>query len=125
MTKPFTFRFGNTSIALSDIDDVFFESANARPSQRQGKPIQAFFTQGMQIIGVPPELIRLLGRNAIASLNASVDFSDGEGDTDTGDAKGTRLITSAHIETKDAIYLLRIENQIYMAMPDELDLQKF
>ena len=125
MTKPFTFRFGNSSTALSDIDDVHFESARASTRQRQGKPIHAFFTQGMQIIGVPQELIRLLGRDAIASLNATVDFSDVEEDSATLGSKGTRLITSAHIETRDAIYLMRIENQIYMAMPDEYDLQNF
>lgn len=125
MTEPFIFRFGNSSTALNDIDDVYFDSIHAHPWQRQGKPIHAFFTQGMQIIGVPPEVIRLLGRDAIDSLNASVDFSEVDGSPRTEGSKDTRLITSAHIETLDAIYLMRIENQIYMAMPDECDLQNF
>jgi hypothetical protein len=119
MTTPFTFRFGSSSTSLSDIHEVRFKSGRARPSRRQGKPIHAFFTQGMQIIGVPPELIRLLGRSAIASLNGGVNFGDVEKASGTVNPKGTRLITSAHIETKDAIYLMRIENQVYMAMPDE------
>jgi hypothetical protein len=78
MTTPFTFRFGSSSTLLSEIHEVRFKSGRARASQRQGKPIHAFFTQGMQIIGVPPELIRLLGRSAIASLNGGVNFGDVE-----------------------------------------------
>ncbi len=130
MKPHFAFKFANSSTALKDIHDVRFQHDPAQPGpqasqpvgQRQGKPIHAFFTQGMQIVGVPPELVAILGRHAIASLNGGVNFGDvgkpagGAKGANCGD-KGARLITSVHIETAQAIYLLRIENQVYMAMP--------
>ncbi len=120
MKHHFTFSFGRTSTALKDIHEVRFSAHQPQVRQRQGKPLQAFFTQGMQIVGVPQQLIDIVGRPAIASLNGGVNFGDvgqpvsaGSRDMD----KGTRLITSVHLETPDAIYLLRIDNQVYMAMP--------
>lgn len=135
MKPHFAFKFANSSTALKDIHDVRFQHDPAqRGSQgekpigpRQGKPIHAFFTQGMQIVGVPPELVDILGRQAVATMNGGVNFGDvgkpvrtanGTNGIDGGGAdKGARLITSVHIETPQAIYLLRIENQVYMAMP--------
>ncbi len=130
MKPHFAFKFANSSTALKDIHDVRFQHDPAQGGQkpgervgpRQGKPLHAFFTQGMQIVGVPPELVAILGRQAIASLNGGVNFGDvgkpveGNKDANSGD-KDARLITSVHIETAQAIYLLRIENQVYMAMP--------
>ncbi len=130
MKPHFAFKFANSSTGLKDIHDVRFQDDPTQPGSqcgqrvgpRQGKPIHAFFTQGMQIVGVPSELVAILGRQAIASLNGGVNFGDvgkpvgSSKDTNSGD-KGARLITSVHIETPRAIYLLRIENQVYMAMP--------
>jgi hypothetical protein len=128
MHTPFAFKFANSSTALKDIHDVRYRNTFAGHAEglrqtkglRQGKPIHAFFTQGMQIVGVPPELIAVVGRPAIASLNGGINFSDvGKGTHRTCHRdKSSRLITSVHMETLDAIYLLRIENQIYMAMPE-------
>lgn len=128
MHTPFAFKFANSSTALKDIHEVRYRNAFAgRPEGlrqamglRQGKPIHAFFTQGMQIVGVPPELIAVVGRPAIASLNGGINFADvGKGmNRSCHRDKSSRLITSVHMETLDAIYLMRIENQIYMAMPE-------
>ncbi len=138
MKPHFFFKFANSSTALKDIHDVRFQHDTAKSAQntgkeagqkagqrvgpRQGKPLHAFFTQGMQIVGVPPELVAILGRQAIASLNGGVNFGDvgkpsGSTAGTNGGDKDARLITSVHIETPQAIYLLRIENQVYMAMP--------
>ena len=120
MKHHFTFSFGNASTALKDIHQVRFSARQPEVRPRQGKPLQAFFTQGMQIVGVPQQLIDIVGRPAIASLNAGVNFGDvgqpGTAGTRAID-QGPRLITSVHLETPDAIYLLRIDNQVYMAMP--------
>jgi hypothetical protein len=124
MKPHFAFKFANSSTALKDIHTVRFQPKHPQVCQRQGKPIQAFQTQGMQIVGVPPELLALVGRPFIASLNGGVNFADVGKPSDAGNGNGsstaqerTRLITSVHMETADAIYLLRIENQVYMAMP--------
>lgn len=125
MKPQFAFKFANSSTALKDIHEVRFQAQHPQILRRQGKPLHAFYTQGMQIVGVPQELIALVGRQAIASLNGGVNFSDVGKPTanSTGSDRGAdgdqrnRLITSVHMETQDAIYLLRIENQIYMAMP--------
>ena len=134
MTPHFAFKFANSSTALKDIHDVRFKEHGPgrakRTPQRQGKPIYAFFTQGMLVVGVPQDLIRLVGRDTIAKLNGGVNFGEvgkplftvGDSDRDYGSAspehKGTRLITSVHLETADAIHLMRIENQVFMAMPE-------
>ena len=84
MKPHFAFKFANSSTALKDIHDVRFQHDSAQPGSRcgqpvgprQGKPLHAYFTQGMQIVGVPPELIAILGRQAIASLNGGVNFGD-------------------------------------------------
>ncbi len=129
MKPQFAFKFANSSTALKDIHDVRFQAQHPQVCQRQGKPLHAFYTQGMQIVGVPQELIALVGRQTIASLNGGVNFGDvgnpatNSMGTDRATDRGrdtdprTRLITSVHMETQDAIYLLRIENQVYMAMP--------
>jgi hypothetical protein len=133
MKPSFAFKFANSSTALRDIHEVRFQSRHPQVGLRQGKPIHAFHTQGMQIVGVPGELIARVGRETIASLNGGVNFGDvgkspsgsaceaginRSGSTRYRDAdRRTRLITSVHMETPDAIYLLRIENQVYMAMP--------
>jgi hypothetical protein len=119
MRPHFAFKFANSSTALKDIHEVRFQAQHSQAGARQGKPIHAFFTQGMQIVGVPPELIHVVGVQAIASLNGGVNFGDVGKSVDCGSDKNktSRLITSVHMETPDAIYLLRIENQVYMAMP--------
>ena len=124
MKPQFAFKFAQSSTALKDIHEVRFQGEHAKVIQRQGKPLHAFHTQGMQIVGVPPELIALVGRQTIASLNGGVNFGDvGKapkffaGDTGVQVDPRQRLITSVHLELADAIYLLRIENQVYMAMP--------
>ncbi len=133
MQPNFAFKFANSSTALKDVHEVRFQPEHPRVRLRQGKPIEAFYTQGMQIVGVPTELIARVGRETIASLNGGVNFGD-VGKSPSGSAfeaginrfggtryrdadRRTRLITSVHMETPDAIYLLRIENQVYMAMP--------
>jgi len=130
MKPSFAFKFANSSTALKDIHAVRFQARHPQVGKHQGKPIHAFHTQGMQIVGVPKELIQLVGRETIASLNGGVNFGDvGKPPSGPTDPSGihatryrdvdrrTRLITSVHMETPDAIYLLRIENQVYMAMP--------
>lgn len=124
MKPHFAFKFANSSTALKNIHTVRYQEGQSgkhkRCANQQGKPIHAFFTQGMQVVGVPQELIQIVGRTAIASLNGGVNFGDVGKPIDDSLAKGNgnRLITSVHMETDDAIYLMRIENQIYMAMPD-------
>lgn len=128
MHSPFAFKFTNSSTALKDIHEVRYRNTFEGQSEgsrqagglRQGKPLHAFFTQGMQIVGVPPERIAVLGRPAIASINGGIHFSDVGKGVNRGSHrdKSSRSITPVHMETLDAIYLLRIENQIYMAMPE-------
>ena len=132
MTPHFAFKFANSSTALKDIHDVRFKEHGPgrakRTPLRQGKPIYAFFTQGMLVVGVPQDLIRLVGRDTIARLNGGVNFGEvgkplfSHDDRQNGSAspehKGTRLITSVHLETPDAIHLMRIESQVFMAMPE-------
>ena len=125
MKPQFAFKFAHSSTALKDIHDVRFQGKHPQVSQRQGKPLLAFHTQGMQIVGVPPELIALVGPQTFASLNGGVNFGD-VGKAPKFFAQGCSpghvdprhcLITSVHLELPEAIYLLRIENQVYMAMP--------
>ena len=126
MQPQFAFKFANSSTRLRDIPEVRLAPGQGETCQRQGKPIQAFYTQGMQIVGVPSELIALVGRDTIASLNGGINFADvgkprsansREAEQGTSTDPRTRLITSVHLETPQAIYLLRIHNQVYMAMP--------
>ena len=125
MKPQFAFKFAQSSTALKDIHEVRFQGRHAQVLQRQGKPLHAFHTQGMQIVGVPEELIALVGRQTIASLNGGVNFGDvgkapkffAGADPGVNVDPRHRLITSVHLELPDAIYLLRIENQVYMAMP--------
>lgn len=125
MKPQFAFKFAQSSTALKDIHEVRFQGKHPEVQQRQGKPLHAFHTQGMQIVGVPPELIALVGPHTFASLNGGVNFGE-VGKTPkffAGSDAGLvadprhRLITSVHLELPEAIYLLRIENQVYMAMP--------
>ena len=125
MKPQFAFKFAQSSTALKDIHEVRFQGKHPHIIQRQGKPLHAFQTQGMQIVGVPPELIALVGAQTIASLNGGVNFADvgktpkffSSAETAVPVDPRHRLITSVHLELPDAIYLLRIENQVYMAMP--------
>lgn len=123
MKPQFAFKFANSSTAISDIRNVRFRDQQARRGTgyglRQGKPIHAYFTYGMQVVGVPHELLRKIGPAHIASVNAGINFEDvSKTASGTTARDSSRLITSVHMETPEAIYLLRIDNQIYMAMPD-------
>ena len=99
MPAQFDFKFGNASTAFGDIADFQFREHAAPHSRTQAKPVKLFYTHGLQVVGVPDELIRILGAQSIRKAN------------------GTRLITSAHFETAHAFYLLRIETVAHMALP--------
>lgn len=103
--KPkFTFHGSSHSVPLRDIQDVRFDPSQAR--SRTGKPVQAYFTQGLQIVGVPEPLLLILGHRHLDGINLR------EMDA------GARLVTSVHIETPQAIHLLRVENRVVMAYPE-------
>lgn len=93
MTFNFDFKFTNASTPFGDIGELEYRERWAPVTRKQGKPVRLFYTHGMQVVGVPEELIRILGPDAI------------------------RSITSAHFETEYAFYLLRIENLARMALP--------
>jgi hypothetical protein len=99
MPAQFDFKFGNASTALGDIAEIHYREHAAPHTHKQAKPVKVFYTHGLQVVGVPDELIRILGPQSIRKAN------------------GTRLITSAHFETPDAFYLLRIETVAHMALP--------
>ena len=95
----FNFKFGHPSTAFGEIHDISYRERMARVTRTQGKAVKLFYTHGLQVVGVPQELLRILGPNAI------------------GKANGIRTISSAHFETPQGFYLLRIENLTRMALP--------
>ncbi|OYU44717.1 MAG: hypothetical protein CFE44_11415 [Burkholderiales bacterium PBB4] len=125
MKPQFAFKFAQSSTALKDIHEVRFQGQRPHVLQRQGKPLHAFHTQGMQIVGVPPELVALVGAQTFSALNGGVNFADvgktpkffSSEESKVQTDPRHRLITSVHLELPEAIYLLRIENQVYMALP--------
>lgn len=100
----FTFNGSSHSVPLRDIHDIRFDPSGARP--RKGKPVQAYFTQGLQIVGVPAPLLLLLPPRYLDGINLREMES------------GARMVTSVHIETPEAIHLLRVENRVVMAYPE-------
>ena len=99
MRTQFNFKFGNASANFTDINEIDYREQEVPILRTQGKPVKLFYTHGMQVIGVPDELISILGAQAIRRAN------------------GAKLITSAHFETANAFYLLRIEALAHMAFP--------
>lgn len=105
MNSPkFTFHGSNHSVPLRDIQDVRFDPSQTR--LRSGKPVQAYFTQGLQIVGIPAPLLLLLPPRYLDGINLR-EMQD-----------GARMVTSVHIETPEAIHLLRVENRVVMAYPE-------
>lgn len=95
----YTFKFGPHSVCLDDMKGFAFnENINGRVHPK-GKPVRVFHTSGMQIIGIPQELLRVMDQSAIER------------------AGELKTVLTAHFETPDALYLLRIDNFTYMAMP--------
>lgn len=99
----FRFHGSSHSIPLRDIQDVRFDASQSR--LRGGKPVQAYFTQGLQIVGVPPSLMQVLGRYRLDGINLRQAQA------------GARLVTSVHIETANAIHLLRVDSRVVLAYP--------
>ncbi|MDO8767369.1 MAG: hypothetical protein Q7K57_01410 [Burkholderiaceae bacterium] len=99
MAQDFGFKFGGKSTAFGDIADIHYRENAAPISRRQGKPVKVFYTHGLQVVGIPDELVAILGPQAIRRAN------------------GTKVTLAAHFETADAFYLLRIESVAHMALP--------
>lgn len=99
MKYHFDFKFGHPSHPLDDYGDIRYRENSVPLTRRQGKPVKVFYTHGLQVVGVPQELVQILGARAIRQAN------------------GTRFVTSSHFETADAFYLLRIETLAHMALP--------
>jgi hypothetical protein len=100
----FSFQGSSHSVPLCDIQDVRFDASQTR--LRGGKPVQAYFTQGLQIVGVPPSLLQVLGRYRLDGINLRQAQTH------------TRLVTSVHIETATAIHLLRVDSGVVLAYPE-------
>jgi hypothetical protein len=99
MTHDFGFKFGARSTSFGDIADFEFRENDAPIKRVQGKPVKVFYTHGLQVVGIPEELLALLGARAIRKAN------------------GIKTVVAAHFETADAFYLLRIETVAHMALP--------
>lgn len=99
MAHDFGFKFGGRSTSFGDIADFQFREQEAPVTRRQGKPVKVFYTHGLQVVGIPEELIGILGAQAIRKAN------------------GVKTVVAAHFETADAFYLLRIETVAHMALP--------
>lgn len=93
------FRFGSGSVGLDGVQEIYYEAANAPSVQDFGKPVQIFHTRGIQIIGIPKELVRILGPQTLRRGN------------------GIQSMVSAHYETEHGFYLLRIHSTARMALP--------
>lgn len=95
----YTFKFGPHSVCLDDMKGFAFNEEINGHVHPKGKPVRVFHTSGMQIIGIPQELLRVMDQSAIER------------------AGQLKTVLTAHFETPDAVYLLRIDNFTYMAMP--------
>lgn len=93
------FRYAGGSTKLADLPDLTYRShgqSNRKPGQKE---VKVFYTHGLQVLGIPPELVQALGAAAIQK------------------ADGVKTLVSAHFETEDTIYLLRIESLTKVALP--------
>lgn len=99
MHKPFAFRFGSGSTALDQASDILYRERAASQLPIPSKPVRVFHTHGLQVVGVPEELLQRLSPAAIVQ------------------ASQTPLVASVHFESEHCFYLLRIHNRIHMAMP--------
>ena len=94
------FRYAGGSTKLADLPDLTYRSP-AQSSRKPGhKEVKVFYTHGLQVVGMPPELVQALGADAIRK------------------ADGVKTLVSAHFETADTIYLLRIESLTKVALPE-------
>ncbi|GAB3493915.1 hypothetical protein GCM10027399_14350 [Curvibacter fontanus] len=99
MHKPFAFHFGSASTPLDAVTDIHYRERAAAQLPIPSKPVKVFHTHGLQVVGVPDELLRILGAPTIRKANQSP------------------LVVSAHFETEACFYLLRIHSRIHMALP--------
>jgi hypothetical protein len=99
MQKFKSFSFHNPSMDLSQIEDFRFKGGSREATPDYGKPVRIFQTQGLQIVGVPPELTRILPVHVINR------------------ADGVKTSVSCHFETEQGFYLLRVRLVCHMAMP--------
>lgn len=93
------FQFHKASLGLADIQDIRFTWRSRDCIREYGKPVQIFQTKGMQVIGVPPELLDILRPEDIRKAN------------------GVTTAVSAHFETEKGFYLLRVEAVCHLALP--------
>lgn len=99
MEKFQGFQFHHASTELGQVEDIRFRGGSYDRTPEYGKPVQVFHTKGLQIIGVPPELTRILRPEDIHKANRVV------------------ATFSAHFETAQRFYLLRVQSTCLMAMP--------
>ena len=93
------FRFGSGSVGLDGVQEIYYDVRQGPTDQDYGKPVQVFHTRGLQIIGIPHELVRILGPHALRRGN------------------GIQTMVSAHYETEQGFYLLRIHSSARLAFP--------
>ena len=84
------FRFGSGSVGLDGVQEIYYDVGQGPAVQDYGKPVQIFHTRGLQIIGIPHALRR---------------------------GNGIQTMVSAHYETEQGFYLLRIHSSARLAFP--------
>ena len=98
MRDTYRYQFGTTSLALgSKTGFSYWEQQGIEP---WSKPVQAIHTHGLQVIGVPRDLVKVLGRPWLEK------------------ARPGSVLLTAHFETEAAIYQLRVDTRVQLAFKE-------
>jgi len=98
MLDSYLFKFGANSLELgSHTSFQYWQEQAAEPTC---KVVRAFHTQGLQVIGMPRELVRVLGKAHLSR------------------ASQVKFVTAAHFETELGLYLLLVHNQVQLAFKE-------
>jgi hypothetical protein len=96
--NTYRFQFGHCSLELgSKTGFSYLEQQEIDP---WSKPVHAIRTHGMQVIGVPEEVVHALGRHWLQK------------------AKPASVLLGAHFETEQAIYQLHVNTRVQLALRD-------
>jgi len=94
-----SFAFHNSSVDLSRVPDIRFAGESQEATAEYGKPVRIFQTQGLQVIGLPPELTRILSPQVLRH------------------AEGVQSSVTCHFETEQGFYLLRTQMVCHLSWP--------
>lgn len=98
MLDSYLFKFGASSLELgSHASFQYWQEQAADPTCNV---VRAFHTQGLQVIGMPQELVQVLGKPHLCR------------------ASQVKFVTAAHFETDLGLYLLLVHNQVQLAFKE-------